>query len=142
MSDLRLPDLNRVTLAGRLTRDPELRFLPSGMPLCKLGLAVSRVYKKDGEKHEEKLFINVTVWGKSGEYCNEHMKKGYPVLVEGRLRANDYTDKEGNKRTGFEISAERVQQLSWENHNGGRSEPEPEPAQTELPADVEEDIPF
>ncbi len=143
MSDLRMPDLNKVLLAGRLTRDPELRYLPSGMPLCKLGLAVSRFYKtKEGEKREDTFFINVTVWGKSGEYCNEYLRKGRPVLVEGQLRSNDYTDKEGQKRTGFEINAERVQQLDWEDRGGSPSS-RPQPREIEEPMpEAEDDIPF
>jgi len=143
MSDLRMPDLNKVFLAGRLTRDPELRYLPSGMPLCKLGLAVSRFYKtKEGEKREETLFINVTAWGKTGEYCNEYLRKGRPVLVEGQLRSNDYTDKDGQKRTGFEVSADRVQQLDWEDR-GGSSGSRPQPREIEEPMpEAEDDIPF
>ncbi len=121
MSDLRMPSLNKVFLAGRLTRDPELRSLPSGMSMCKLGLAASRFYTKDGEKKEETLFINATAWGKTAEYCNDALKKGRPVLVEGSLRGFEYQDKEGQKRTGVEITAERVQQLDWADRAGGGS---------------------
>ncbi len=145
MSDLRMPDLNKVFLAGRLTRDPELRYLPSGMAVCKMGLAVSRFFKnKDGERQEDTLFINVTTWGKSAEYCNESLKKGRPVLVEGQLRSHDYQDKEGQKRTGMEVSAVRVQQLDWSDRAGGASAPagRPEPRAIEEPVASEDDIPF
>jgi len=145
MSDLRMPDLNKVFLAGRLTRDPELRYLPSGTAVCKMGLAVSRFYKtRDGEKREETLFINITAWGKTGEFCNEYLRKGRPILVEGQLRSNDYVDKEGNKRTGFEISADRIQQMDWEDR-GGSSGPasRPQPREIEEPVpEAEDDIPF
>jgi single-strand DNA-binding protein len=150
-----MPDLNKVFLAGRLTRDPELRYLPSGMAVCKMGLAVSRFYKKDGERQEETLFINVTTWAKSAEFCNEYLKKGRPVLVEGQLRSHDYQDKEGQKRTGMEVNAVRVQQLDWTERPGGgagtggggggtggapAARPEPRPIEEPLP--TEDDIPF
>jgi single-strand DNA-binding protein len=144
MSDFRMPDLNKVFLAGRLTRDPELRYTPSNMAVCKMGLAVSRFYKtKDGEKKEDTLFINVTAWGKTAEYCNEYLRKGRPLLVEGQLRSNEYEDKSGQKRTGFEIFAERVQQLDWGDRPGGAqgSKPEPRVIEEPMPA-AEEDIPF
>ena len=120
MSDFRMPDVNKVLLAGRLPRDPELRYLPSGMALCKLGLAVSRFYKsKDGEKREETMFINVTAWGKTAEFTNEYLRKGRPVFVEGQLRMNEFEDKTGQKRTVIEVNAERVQQLDWGDRAGG-----------------------
>ncbi|MBI4559068.1 MAG: single-stranded DNA-binding protein [Candidatus Hydrogenedentes bacterium] len=145
MSDLRMPDLNKVFLAGRLTRDPELRYLPSGSAVCKLGLACTRVYRtKEGEKKEETLFINVTTWTKTAEYCGEHLKKGRPILVEGRLRANDWEDKNtGQKRTSIEINAERIQQLDWDGPAGAATaaaaKPEPRPIEEPIP---EDDIPF
>jgi single-strand DNA-binding protein len=146
-----MPDLNKVFLAGRLTRDPELRYLPNGTPLCKMGLAVSRFFKnKDGERQEDTFFINVTTWSKSAEFCNEYLKKGRPVLVEGQLRGYEYQDKEGQKRTGMEVNAVRVQQLDWADRPGGgggaggggapAARPEPRPIEEPLP--TEDDIPF
>lgn len=121
MSDLRMPDLNRVYLAGRLTRDPELSYLPSGTPLCKMGLAVSRYYKtQDGERKEEVTFLNVIVWNKLAEFCGQYLKKGRPVLVEGSLRSNEWEDKTtGQKRSTIEVQARSVQQLDWEDRAGG-----------------------
>lgn len=121
MSDLRMPDLNKVFLAGRLTRDPELSYLPNGTPLCKMGLAVSRFYKtQDGERKEETTFINVTVWRAHAEFCGQYLKKGRPVLVEGSLRSHEWEDKAtGQKRSGIEVTAQRVQQLDWEDRAGG-----------------------
>lgn len=120
--DLRMPDLNRATIAGNLTRDPELKFIPSGTALCKLGLACNRKYKtKDGEQKEETLFINATVWGKSAEYAGENFKKGQPILVEGRLKSDEWEDKNtGQKRSQIEISADRVQALSWPEDGAAR----------------------
>jgi single-strand DNA-binding protein len=151
MSDFRMPDVNKVFLAGRLTRDPELRYLASGMAVCKLGLAVSRFYKtKEGEKREETMFINVTTWGKTAEYNNEYLRKGRPVMVEGQLRSNEFEDKSGQKRTVIEVNAERVQQLDWGDRaggapsgggGGGGSKPGPRTFDEPIPP-ADDDIPF
>lgn len=158
MSDLKLPDLNRVQLVGRLTRDPELRYLPSGTALCKLGLAVSRFFRtKDGERKEETMFINATCWSKTAEFVGEYYKKGRPVMIEGRLQSNEWEDKNtGQKRSMIEVNAERVQALDWDDSRGGggsggggggggqyRSEGSgrPSPRQIEEPV-PEDDIPF
>lgn len=143
MSDLRVPDLNRVYLAGRLTRDPELRYLPSGSAVCKLGLAVSRFFKnKDGERKEETLFINVTTWTKTAEYCGEHLKKGRPILVEGRLRSNEWEDKStGQKRSTIEVHADRIQTLDWEGQGTGVGAAATRPAAAPQPREIEEPIP-
>lgn len=149
MSDLRLPDLNKVFLAGRLTRDPELRYLPSGNAVCKMGLAVSRRYRtKDGEQREDTMFINVEAWDKSAEYCGENLKKGRPVLVEGSLKSDEWEDKTtGQKRTSIEVRAFRVNILDWDDRGGGgspastpsASSPSPRPIEEPVP---EDDIPF
>jgi single-strand DNA-binding protein len=144
MSDLRMPDMNKVTLAGRLTRDPELRYTSSNVALCKLGLAVSRFYKtRDGERKEDTLFVDVTVWDRSAEYCGENLKKGRPVLVEGRLTMSEWEDRDtGKKRRKLEVTAQRVQHLDWEDRGGsggGSSRPEPRPIEEPIP---EDDIPF
>jgi single-strand DNA-binding protein len=157
MSDLRMPDLNKVILAGRLTRDPELSYLPSGTPLCKMGLAVSRFYKtQDGERKEDVTFLQVTAWNKLAEFCGQYLKKGRPVLIEGSLRSNEWEDKAtGQKRSMIEVTARSVQQLDWEDRGGsgggggaaGSSQREPvgapqqrQPAYEEPPP--EDDIPF
>jgi single-strand DNA-binding protein len=121
MADLRMPDINKVSLAGRLTRDPELQYLPNGTPLCKLGLAVSKKFKtKSGEMKEDTLFINITAWRGTAEYCGNNMRKGMPILVEGRLTSDEWEDKNtGQKRSKIEVTAERVQGLAWEDRNSG-----------------------
>ena len=142
MSDLRMPDLNKVFLAGRLTRDPELRYLPSGTPLCKMGMAVSRRYRtKEGEQREDTLFINVTAWSKMAEYCGEKLRKGRPLLVEGELRGDEWEDKNtGQKRRSIEVNATRIQLLDWEDRGGAPGQrSEPRPIEEPLP---EDDIPF
>jgi single-strand DNA-binding protein len=115
MPDLRMPDINKVYLAGRLTRDPELRYLPSGLAVCKLSLAVSRFYKdKNGERKEDTLFVDVSAWDKMAEYMGQRFRQGNPVLVEGRLKSDSWEDKNtGQKRTKLEVRADRVQELAW-----------------------------
>lgn len=151
MSDLRLPDFNSVQLAGRLTRDPELKYIQSGMAVCKLGLAVSRRYRtKSGDQREETLFINVDVWDRSAEWCGENLKKGRPVLVQGRLKSDEWEDRNtGQKRTSISVRADRVQALDWEDRGGGgggdggggyqQNAPAPRPIEEPIP---EDDIPF
>ena len=146
MSDLRMPDLNKVLLAGRLTRDPELRYLPSGSAVCNMGLAVSRRYRtKEGEQREETMFINVETWNKSAEYCGENLKKGRPVLVEGSLKSDEWEDKTtGQKRTAIKVNAVRVNILDWDERGSGGGErpaesPSPRPIEEPVP---EDDIPF
>lgn len=141
MSDLRMPDLNKVFLAGRLTRDPELRYIPSGTAVCELGLAVSRKYRtKEGEQREDTLFINVTTWGKTAEYCGENLKKGRPIIVEGKLKSDEWEDKNsGQKRTSIKVTADRIQQIDWEDKGGSSSRPQPRPIEEPIP---EDDIPF
>ena len=141
MSDLRMPDLNKVFLAGRLTRDPELRYTPSGAPVCKMGLAADRRYRtKDGEKREETLFINVTAWSRTAEFCGENLSKGRPIIVEGELRSSEWEDKNtGQRRTSIEIHALRIQQLDWADSTARKPKPEPREIEEPVP---EDDVPF
>lgn len=149
MPDFRMPDMNKVFLAGRLTRDPELRYTPQGTPVCKLGLAVSRYYKgRDGERKEETVFIDVNTWDKTAEYLGQRLKQGSPVLVEGRLRQDSWEDKStGQRRTKLEVSALRVQELTWSERPGmGPVAAVPaakaEPRQVQDEPIPEDDIPF
>lgn len=146
MSDLRMPETNMVILAGRLTRDPELRYIPSGAAVCELGLAVSRRFRtKSGEQREDTLFINVVTWERTAEWCGENLRKGRPIMVEGRLKGDEWEDKNtGQKRTAINVHATRVQTLDWEDRGGGGGEggaqrPQPRPIEEPVP---EDDIPF
>lgn len=123
MADLRVPDLNKILIAGRLTRDPELRYTQTNMALCKLGVANTRYYKgKDGNRNEETLFVDVTCWGATAEWVGERLKKGRAVLIEGRLRSSEWEDREtGQKRSRMEINADRVVPLEWDEDRGGGS---------------------
>jgi single-strand DNA-binding protein len=104
--------LNRVFLMGNLTRDPELRYIPSGQAVCSFTLAVNRVYlSQGGEKKQETSFIRVVVWGRRAETCNEYLKKGSPVFLEGRLQSRSWEAQDGSKRSALEVIAQSVQFL-------------------------------
>jgi len=105
-------ELNKVFLAGNLTRDPELKYLPSGMALADLSLAVNRRMfdRASGEKREETLFVDITVWDKSAEFCKNYLHKGSAIIIEGRLKQDKWEDKQtGQARSKITVVAERVQ---------------------------------
>ena len=104
---------NRVMLMGNLTRDPELRYTPGGQAVASFTVAVNRVYNsQSGEKKEEVSFIRCVVWGKRAEVCNEYLKKGSPVFVEGRLQSRSWDAQDGTKRSTIEVIAQNVQFLN------------------------------
>ena len=89
-----MASFNKVILAGNLTRDPELRYTPKGTAVAKIGLAISRNWTNEaGEKKEEVSFIDIEAWGRQGEVLAQYMKKGRPLLVEGRLKLDSWEDK-------------------------------------------------
>ncbi|MFH1824385.1 MAG: single-stranded DNA-binding protein [Candidatus Firestonebacteria bacterium] len=107
-----MASLNKVFLIGNLTRDPELKYIPSGSAVGKLGLAVNRKFKTaGGEFKDDVCYVNVTVWGKQAESCNEFLSKGSPVFVEGRLQFRSWESSDGQKKSILEVVAERVQFL-------------------------------
>ena len=105
--------MNSVILIGRLTRDPELRYIPStGNALTTFSIAVDRAFTgKDGQKQTD--FFNIVVWGKSAEYCANYLAKGRLAAVKGSIEHSTYDTKEGEKRYSTEIVAENVQILEW-----------------------------
>jgi len=104
--------LNRVFLIGNLTRDPELRYIPSGQAVTTFTLAVNRTYLANtGEKKEEVCFIRVVVWSKRAEVCHEYLRKGSPVFVEGRLQSRSWDAPDGTRRNTIEVVAQNVQFL-------------------------------
>ncbi|MEW6088638.1 MAG: single-stranded DNA-binding protein [bacterium] len=112
MADLRLGTLNRVFLIGRLTRDPELRFVPSGTAVVNFRIAVNRLYKTtSGEKKEEVCYVNIVAWRKLAELCGEYLKMGSPVLVEGRLQSRSWETEDGQKRSNLEVVADKIEFL-------------------------------
>jgi single-strand DNA-binding protein len=113
---------NKVLLMGNLTRDVEMRYTPSGMALAKLGLAVSRKFRdsKTNELREEVAFVDIEVWGKQAETANQYLSKGKPIFVEGRLKFDQWDDKQtGQKRSKLLVVAERIQFLGGPGGGGG-----------------------
>ena len=138
---------NKVILAGNLTADVELRNLPSGMAVADLRLAVSEKYRnKQGETAESTVFVDVVVWDRQAENCAKYLSKGSPVLVEGRLQLDEWTNKDGDKRSKLRVRANTVQFLGrpqQQDRDGQRPAdtrraPEPE----FIPDDVGDEPPF
>jgi len=103
-------NLNKVFLIGRLTKDPEIKNLPSGKNLCQISIATDRFYTdKNGEKQKETEFHNVILFGRLAEIASQYLKKGSLVFIEGRLRTRNWEDGAGNKKSRTEIIAERMQ---------------------------------
>lgn len=101
---------NRVFILGNLTRDPELRYIPSGQAVTTFTVAVNRSYvAASGEKKEEVSFIRVVVWGRHAEICNEYLRKGSSVFVEGRLQSRSWDAPDGTKRSTIEVVSQSVQ---------------------------------
>ena len=146
-------NLNRVLLIGNLTKDPELRYTPSGTPVANLRLAVNSSFKDQaGQRKEETCFVTVVVWSRQAEICNQYLKKGRPVFIEGRLIYRSW-EAEGKTRSTMEVRADRVQFLgsppgvqagSRAASGGGEPEPVPtdEPATEAEPSDADADVPF
>jgi single-strand DNA-binding protein len=157
-------NINRVILTGNLTRNPELRSLPSGMSVCSLRIAVNtrRKDSSSGEWADKPNYFAITVWGAQGENCARFLAKGRPIAVDGRLEWREWTDKENNKRATVDIIADSIQFLgprdSTNDGNAASADTNPNgpdaPPPTDVPVDtsdlqpaapggnVEDDIPF
>ena len=111
---------NKVILVGNLTRDPEVRYTPKGSAVCDLGLAVNRQYSLEGgEKREEVTFVDVVLWARLAEIAGEYLKKGRPVLIEGRLQLDSWDDKQsGQKRSKLRVIGETMQLLGGRQGGG------------------------
>jgi single-strand DNA-binding protein len=112
--------LNKVFLIGNLTRDPELRTTPKGTSVCQFGIAVSRQFKDEsGATREETTFVDVEAWGKQGELVSKYLSKGSLAMVEGRLRFDQWEDKQsGQKRSRLKVVLENVQFLTSRGGSG------------------------
>jgi single-strand DNA-binding protein len=107
-----MANFNKVLLMGNLTRDPDMRYTPSGMAVAALGLAVNRKWRdaKTNELREEVTFVEIDIWGKQAETANQYLRKGRSVFIEGRLRLDQWDDKQtGQKRSRLKVVAERLQ---------------------------------
>lgn len=118
-----MASFNKVILVGNLTRDPELRYTPKGTAVAKIGLAVNRVWTSEsGEKKEEVTFVDVDVFGRTAENVGQYMRKGRPILVEGRLKLDQWDDKQtGQKRSRLGVIADTVQFLGSAGGAGGEA---------------------
>ncbi|MFO7986858.1 MAG: single-stranded DNA-binding protein [Desulfatiglandaceae bacterium] len=141
--------VNKVILIGRLGKDPEVRYTPSGVGVANFPLATSREWKdkNSGEKQESTEWHRIVAWRRLGEICGEYLKKGSQIYIEGRLQTRSWEDQDGNKRWTTEIIAQNMQMLdsqdksSREQFGGAESQSDQYPA--EEPLNVpEDDIPF
>jgi single-strand DNA-binding protein len=153
-----MASMNRVFLVGNLTKDPELRYTPSGTAVADLRLAVNDSYTgRDGNQVDRTLFVDVVVWQRQAETACEYLSKGRAVLIEGRLQMDEWESKEGEKRSRIRVVAQRVQFLGspgGRDSGGGRGAAEPAraarpdrtgPPPDDVPRDEdvgEDDIPF
>jgi len=138
MADLRMPTINRVTISGRLTRDPDLRFTPSGAAVCTFRIASNQRYmdKSTKEWKDRATYVNVVAWRELAERLGERLKKGSAVFVEGALQSRSWEAEDGQKKSALEVRAFTTQVLD----KAGL--PEEEPAQVEEGTEQEEDLPF
>ena len=140
---------NRVLLMGNLTRNPEIRYTPSGTAVADLGLAINENFKnKAGEMVEQTCFVDVVVWGRQAETSAEYLHKGSPVFVEGRLQLDQWENQQGEKRSKLRVRADRVQFLGSPDKGTefsaapvASASPEA-PTPPVVPVDDEDDVPF
>ena len=124
-------NLNKTMLIGNLTRDVEMKYIPSGAAVANFGLAINRQYKNsDGEKVEEVCFIDIVAWNRLAEVAGEYLLKGSPVFIEGRLQMDNWEDQDGKKRSKLKVVAQNIQFLS-----GGK-------ADNSEGKDTDDDVPF
>ncbi len=118
--------LNKVLLIGNLTRDPELRHTANGSPVASFGLACTRKYKQNETWKDDTTFIDITVWGSAGENCSKYLKKGSRAFVEGRLKLDQWQDKNtGEKKSKMNVVSENVQFLDRKGESQQQS-PDPD----------------
>ena len=130
-----MANFNRVLLIGNLTKDPELRYTPAGTAVANLRLAVNSSFRDQaGQRKEETCFVTIVVWNKQAEACNQYLKKGRSIFVEGRLIYRSW-EQEGKTRSTLEIRADRVQFLGGPR---GDSAPDAAPAMEEVAVEERE----
>lgn len=115
--------MNKIILVGRLTKDPEVRYSQNGDKqtcVAKFGLAVNRDFKKDGQQEAD--FLNITAFGKNGEFAEKYLKKGMRILVEGRVQTGSYTNKEGQKVYTTDVIVERFEFVDSKGASNGQSD--------------------
>lgn len=135
---------NRVVIMGNITRDVELRYIPSGTAVADITVAVNERRKQgDGNYVDDPQFVDVTLWARTAEVVAEYCKKGSPIFVEGRLKLDKWEAEDGSNRSKLKVVAEKIQLLSSRNGGGER---QPEPGDEAVPAgasaDADGEIPF
>ena len=118
-----MPNYNKVILMGNLTRDPEVRYTSSGTAIAKLGMAINRHWRnQDGQQQEETTFVDVDAFGRQAETIGQYLKKGRPIMVEGRLKLDQWEDKQtGQKRSKMGVTLENFQFLDSRGEGGGNA---------------------
>jgi single-strand DNA-binding protein len=148
--------VNKVILIGRLGKDPEVKYTPSGAPVAKFSLATDEVFKdRSGEQQKRTEWHNIVAWNKLAEICGEYLTKGKLVYIEGSIRSRQWEDQAGNKRTAYDIVAGRMQMLGSKADSdraaaaaaapSAERAPVEKPPASEPPAEPEitdEDVPF
>lgn len=130
-----MASFNRVLLIGNLTKDPELRYIPSGTAVANLRLAVNSTFRdQSGQRKEETCFVTVVVWARQAETCTQYLKKGRAVFVEGRLVYRSW-EVEGKTRSTMEVRADRVQFLGGPGGSGAAGQSTAEPEEATVAAD-------
>ena len=117
-----MASFNKVILVGNLTRDPEVRYIPSGSAVADIGLAVNRTWfdKQSNSRKEETTFVDITLWGRTAEIAGEYLSKGRSVLIEGRLQMDTWQDKEtGKNRSKLKVIGEQMTMLGGRGDGGG-----------------------
>lgn len=143
-----MANMNKVILMGNLTRDPELKELPSGNKVCDFGLAVNRTYTtQSGEQRDETTFVELSCFARGGEVIHQYTRKGSPLFVEGRLRYDSWTNDHGEKRNKLNVIVETFQLLPDGKPGGQETVPPNKPdtdtvAKTTGPAELPENDPF
>ena len=142
-----MASFNKVILMGNLTRDPEMRYTPSGTPIASFGLAVNRRYRQGDEQKEEVCFVDISTFGRQAELAGEYLSKGRMVLIEGRLNYRAWEDQNGQRRNKLDVVAERVNFMPRATQDGGGSRPGTGPGpgpyrDDDVPAPNDDDIPF
>src|SRR6266436_4823391 len=131
-----MANFNKVILAGNLTRDPELRYTPKGTAIARIGMAINRSWKTEtGETKEEVTFVDVDAFGRQAEVIAQYMRKGRPFLVEGRLKFDQWEDKNTHqKQSKLKVVLESFSFLDSQRTGDGGGAPVPQPARSAAPA--------
>ena len=142
-----MADYNKVLLMGRLTRDIELRYTPSNQPVANIGLAVNRRWRsQEGQDREETTFVDCEAWGRTAEVMSQYLSKGRPVFIEGRLKLDQWQDKDGSNRSKLRVVIDNFQFIDSRSDSSSSGSPPAgaatAPAGEQHTPISEDDIPF